>query len=217
MNNNSVFIMVISLFIVIFVIVSYFILTDSLFDEENGVNKFNGGGTTQSNNSNSYSSCDPEVFHIRDNKFSYKDAKAVCLAHRGRLATLDEMTEAYKKGANWCNYGWSDEQLALYPIQKGYHNELQKDENRKYECGVPGLNGGFFQNENYKFGVNCYGVKPEFKGSAVDKHKFRTFRRNDSILKSALNMDIQEHTVAPFSNYVDSYNKDIPWGLNDKE
>ena len=127
------------------------------------------------------------------------------------------MVEAYKNGANWCNYGWSAEQLALYPIQKGYHNELQKDDRRKYECGVPGLNGGFFQNKDYKFGVNCYGVKPIFKGSEREKQKFRTFRKDDSVLNNALNMNIQEHTVTPFSNYVESYNKDMPWSEHDKK
>ena len=27
-------------------------------------------------------------------------------------------------------------------------------------CGMPGINGGYFDNPELKFGVNCYGVKP---------------------------------------------------------
>ena len=33
------------------------------------------------------------------------------------------------------------------------------DEDLKKSCGRPGLNGGYFDNPNLKFGVNCYGVK----------------------------------------------------------
>ena len=28
-------------------------------------------------------------------------------------------------------------------------------------CGRPGVNGGYFDNPNIKFGVNCYGQKPD--------------------------------------------------------
>jgi hypothetical protein len=27
-------------------------------------------------------------------------------------------------------------------------------------CGVPGVNGGYFDNPEIRFGVNCYGTKP---------------------------------------------------------
>ncbi len=27
-------------------------------------------------------------------------------------------------------------------------------------CGTPGINGGYFDNPELRFGVNCYGVKP---------------------------------------------------------
>ena len=27
-------------------------------------------------------------------------------------------------------------------------------------CGVPGVNGGYFDNPEMRFGVNCYGAKP---------------------------------------------------------
>ena len=29
------------------------------------------------------------------------------------------------------------------------------------ECGKPGINGGYFSDPTMKFGVNCYGVKPD--------------------------------------------------------
>ena len=27
-------------------------------------------------------------------------------------------------------------------------------------CGLPGVNGGYFPNEDQRFGVNCYGARP---------------------------------------------------------
>ena len=31
----------------------------------------------------------------------------------------------------------------------------------KHDCGRPGINGGYIDNPNIKFGVNCYGFKPK--------------------------------------------------------
>ena len=40
-----------------------------------------------------------KIFNIRDNIFTYNEARAVCAAHDAKLASLEEMIEAYKK---WC-------------------------------------------------------------------------------------------------------------------
>ncbi len=102
----------------------------------------------------------PEVFNIAENVFSYGDAEAVCKAYGAELATYDQLVDAYKKGANWCNYGWTKGQLKLYPIQKAYWDELQENEpDRRDDCGLPGINGGYEENKNMQYGVNCYGVK----------------------------------------------------------
>jgi hypothetical protein len=101
-----------------------------------------------------------QVFHIADNLFTYDDAEAVCRAYGADLATYDQMVDAYKKGANWCSYGWTKEQMALYPIQYSYWQKLQdSDPEEAGSCGVPGINGGFFENPHMQFGVNCYGAK----------------------------------------------------------
>ena len=101
-----------------------------------------------------------QVFHIADNLFSYDDAEAVCRAYGADLATYDQMVDAYKKGANWCSYGWTKEQMALYPVQYSYWQKLQEsDPEEAGACGVPGINGGFFENPHMQFGVNCYGSK----------------------------------------------------------
>ena len=101
-----------------------------------------------------------QVFNIADNVFTYDDAEAVCKAYGADLATYDQLVDAYKQGANWCNYGWTKGQLALFPIQKSFWDKVQENEpERQGDCGVPGINGGYFENKNQQFGVNCYGPK----------------------------------------------------------
>ena len=102
-----------------------------------------------------------EVFHIPGNKYTYCDAKSVCKAFGARLASFNEVEEAYDNGAQWCSYGWSKDQLALFPTQKSTYNMLKKKKGHEHDCGRPGINGGYIKNQNVRFGVNCYGHKPE--------------------------------------------------------
>lgn len=104
-----------------------------------------------------------EVYNISPNKYTYEDAGIVCEALGSKLATHDQVVEAYKKGAEWCNYGWTQGQNALFPIQKETWNKLQEGPPAfKDDCGQDyGVNGGFFENKYLRFGVNCYGKKPE--------------------------------------------------------
>lgn len=102
----------------------------------------------------------PQVFNIPENNYIYSDAKALCSAYGARLATYKEIEEAYNDGGEWCNYGWSDGQMALFPTQQKTYNELQKIEGHENDCGRPGVNGGYIANPKLKFGVNCYGYKP---------------------------------------------------------
>lgn len=102
-----------------------------------------------------------EVFNISNNLYTYDDAQAICTAYGAKLATYDQMEKAYNKGAEWCNYGWSDGQMIFFPTQKSTWDTLQKDPKRKNNCGRPGVNGGYIANPYVKFGVNCYGKKPK--------------------------------------------------------
>ena len=101
-----------------------------------------------------------QVFNIPENNYVYSDAKAVCSAYGARLATYKEVEDSYKDGGEWCNYGWSDGQMALFPTQQKTYNELQKKEGHENDCGRPGINGGYIANPLVKFGINCYGYKP---------------------------------------------------------
>jgi hypothetical protein len=102
-----------------------------------------------------------QVFNIPDNNFIYSDAKALCNAYGARLATYDEIETAYNKGGEWCNYGWSEGQMALFPTQKTTYDNLQTIPGHEHDCGRPGINGGYISNPLVKFGVNCYGNKPK--------------------------------------------------------
>ena len=101
-----------------------------------------------------------QVFNIPGNTYGYGDAKALCTAYGARLASYGEIENAYENGAEWCNYGWSDGQMALYPTQQKTFDKLQDVEGHEHDCGRPGINGGYMENSKLKFGVNCYGYKP---------------------------------------------------------
>lgn len=103
----------------------------------------------------------PEVFNISKNTFTYYDAEPLCRALGAELATYDQVKEAWERGADWCNYGWVKGQTAVYPTQKDTWDRIQAGpEEQRTSCGVPGLNGGYFDNPEMRFGVNCYGTKP---------------------------------------------------------
>ena len=115
----------------------------------------------KSTNDNSSSGPKEEVFHIPGNDYVYEDAKALCGAYNARLATYNEVEDAYNKGGEWCSYGWSEDQLALYPTQKETYEKLQEIEGHENDCGRPGVNGGYISNKGVRFGVNCFGAKPK--------------------------------------------------------
>jgi hypothetical protein len=101
-----------------------------------------------------------QVFNVSENTFEYDDAGAVCEAYGAKLASYSEIETAYNAGAGWCNYGWSEGQMALFPTQKKTFDKLQSVSGHEHDCGRPGINGGYMANPKLKFGVNCYGVKP---------------------------------------------------------
>ena len=112
-----------------------------------------------------------EVYNIPSNNYTYDDSKAICQAYGGKLATYNQIEESYSKGAEWCNYGWSDGQMALFPTQQKTWDKLQTIEDHENDCGRPGVNGGKINNPNARFGVNCYGFKPIITPAEQDNMK----------------------------------------------
>jgi hypothetical protein len=120
-----------------------------------------------------------EVFNVGNNMYTYDDAQSVCASMGARLATYDEVEAAYNNGAEWCNYGWSDGQAAYFPTQKETWAKYQKSSSMKNACGRPGINGGYIDNPDARFGVNCYGKKPIPKESDL-----KSLQNRDLVPKS---------------------------------
>lgn len=147
-----------------------------------------------------------QVFHIPDNKYTYNDAKAVCAAYGGKLADYNEIKDAYDKGADWCSYGWSNDQMVYFPTQEEKWKKLQEIEGHEHSCGRPGINGGYIANPNARFGVNCYGYKPE-----ISPYEAKLMRERDGLPVSEKDLKfnklveewkhkIPNILIAPFNN-----------------
>lgn len=140
-----------------------------------------------------------EVYHIPGNNYNYSDALSVCKTLKSRLATYDEVENAYNNGANWCSYGWSDDQMALFPIQKSIYNDLKDIVGHEHDCGRPGINGGYIPDKNSTFGVNCYGKKPyitDADKAFMDKFTFSPAYSDSSYNSLDKSSDI---LIAPFN------------------
>ena len=136
-----------------------------------------------------------QVYNLSENVYTYGDAKLACNAMGAKMASLDQVVDAYKQGANWCNYGWSNDQMALFPIQKENWNKMKN----KKSCGFPGVNGGYFKNDKFLFGANCYGPKPTPKAgeNVMEYAEQKQQQYNTGKLYGYKN---QVPKVAPFSS-----------------
>lgn len=147
-----------------------------------------------------------QVFHVPGNKYGYEDSKAICKAYGGRLATWKEMDQAFNKGADWCSFGWSDGQMALYPTQYEKWARLQKIKGHEHDCGRPGINGGYIANPNVRFGVNCYGYRPKITQEEAEAMKLAPLyprtRRERAFDKRVdyWRDNLSEIQVAPFNH-----------------
>ncbi len=112
-----------------------------------------------------------QVFNVPGNSYDYTNAKALCSAYGARLANYKEVEDSYKNGSEWCNYGWSEGQMALFPTQQKTFDHLQTIKGHEHDCGRPGINGGYMANPSMKFGVNCYGNKPKINSEEEELMK----------------------------------------------
>jgi hypothetical protein len=158
----------------------------------------NGGGGGGGGGSSSAAAAHPaksaaagkeEVFNIDNNLYTYNDAQAICKSYGARLATYDDIEKSYLDGAEWCSYGWSEGQMAYFPTQKETWKKLQANPKYKNNCGRPGVNGGYMDNPNLKFGVNCYGVKPKAKPGDLE---LMNARKQTVVPKSAEDVAMEE-------------------------
>jgi len=147
-----------------------------------------------------------QVFNIPGNYYTYDNAKALCTAYGSELATYEQIEKSYTNGAEWCNYGWSANQLALFPTQKQKYDTLQTIPGHENDCGRPGINGGYIANPNVKFGANCYGYKPKITSDEEELMKTTSpypetvediaFQKKVDIMKNNLDQIL----VSPFND-----------------
>jgi len=149
-----------------------------------------------------------EVFNVSKNAYTYYDAEPLCKALNAELATYEQVKKAYSQGADWCNYGWVKGQMAVYPTQKSTFDTLQTGpEKDRLSCGRPGLNGGYFDNPELKYGVNCYGTKPNQKA-----HDATAVTSGDGAPLSPGGLE-QEKKVAKYRGEM-NYISVLPWNKN---
>ena len=146
---------------------------------------------------------DYEVFHIPQNIYNYDDAEKTCKILKSRLATYDEVERAYQNGGSWCSYGWSSDQLALFPTQREIYNELKNIPGHERDCGRPGINGGYIKDKNMKFGINCYGKKPYITDrdkEYIKQHNYSAaFKKKSQEKEKEIEKQINTILVAPFN------------------
>lgn len=173
-------------------------------------NDNNNGKNDNSGNNGNNNNCDgndkaeekKEVFHIPNNKHTYEESRKICRKYNSRLATYNEIENAYNNGANWCSYGWSEDQLALFPTQKDIYDKLKLIPGHENDCGRQGVNGGYIDNPYVRFGVNCYGEKP--KRTKKDKEYMNRlkFSYSPAITEDELTNikeDNKNYIISPFN------------------
>jgi hypothetical protein len=158
------------------------------------------------------------VFHVQQHRFNARDAPLVCKALGAELATQNQLGEAYQKGANFCSTGWMVGQMAGYPIQPSFMQDVRQyvPSYAQSRCGKTGINGGYYGNGGMRFGVNCYGTIPDkdnMSAPALNATKLRYDDRGVPILNDGLSdqdkMNVirdqfmrGDLTVAPFSQSI---------------
>ena len=89
------------------------------------------------------------------------------------------------------------------------YNELKKIPGHERDCGRVGVNGGYIENKNTKFGVNCYGKKPyagEDDLAYMKKFSFAKAYPELEALKKEKEKKMDKLLIAPFNK--DKWNAD---------
>ena len=145
-----------------------------------------------------------QAFNVGNNLYTYDQAQAVCKAYNGELASLKQVVDAYKQGADWCNYGWIKGQMAVYPTQKESWDRMQTGPvEQRNDCGLPGVNGGYFENKKFLFGANCYAPKPVQK--EIDTKEYQKYlvkniaHDKQNLLVEQLKRNKDQFEILPFN------------------
>jgi hypothetical protein len=92
---------------------------------------------------------DSQLYHIFKNVYTFDEANEECIKRNGVLADPQQLANAYTSGANWCNWGWTNDGDAYLTSTSKKCNE------------VVGLLNGKNIDPYLRLGVNCYGIPKE--------------------------------------------------------
>ena len=139
-----------------------------------------------------------KVFHVADNVFTYEEAEPLCKSMNASLADYDQMVDAYKDGADWCSYGWIQNNMAVFPTQKKTWEKLQTGPKKYHnQCGSIGINGGVFKNKKLKFGVNCFGKPPHVTRDITTDDYFSKKLKYEAELQKYFKENQDKYTIFP--------------------
>ena len=141
-----------------------------------------------------------QVFNLKKNIFSLDDAEAACGVFGADVASIDQLIEAHKHGADWCNVGWTKDGIAAFPIQMDTWRKTQENQGaRRNECGSYGINVAR-SDPNLLYGVNCFGVKPSPRGNEKIKHSYMSDKEREKLLKmDEFKKNINDIPIMPFN------------------
>jgi len=146
-----------------------------------------------------------QVFNVSRNLYTYEEAAPLCKAMGAELATYEQIVDAQKGGADWCNYGWTKGQMAVFPTSQETFDKLQSGPPAyRTSCGKPGVNGGFFDNPELRFGVNCFGKRP------VKKDTDDLLNDTDMIVPPTAEQIEFDKKVMKFREQIDNISV-LPW------
>ena len=60
-----------------------------------------------------------QVFNLKKNIFALDDAEAACGVFGADVASIDQLIDAHKQGADWCNVGWTRDGI-YFPSTNGH-------------------------------------------------------------------------------------------------
>lgn len=142
-----------------------------------------------------------EVYLVDSSVFTYDDSEAVCKYMNAEVATLDQLTDAWNKGADWCSVGWTKDGIPAFPIQQATWEKINANRRIRGSCGnKAGVNTAPDHKENL-YGVLCYGPKRE----PIGQEKVKTHILSDHELSLEAKMAelapvMEDARIAPFNS-----------------
>ena len=117
---------------------------------------------------------------------------------------MSDMYDAWRKGADWCSYGWVQGHKIVFPTQKDKWLKLQesRDHSVRKKCGLPGFIGCLMKDPSARYGVHCFGVKPptwrNYKANKMAKDNLTAREQEINSRSRHFKKRLHEYTIMPF-------------------